>query len=172
MNGGRVPHFRQKRQRSPSPIDSDIEEVAAPVACLEARAAAVQDDTLPPSANNHTAPQPEEALARSKADLARPHRIEDVEVVFAQSAASPPAPNPDASTKDAYEALAQSAANLAMARRDNLMDDAISQLVDQLAAFCLEKVEQNSTNKDDDMDISVEKLEEEYRVRDDDIIGE
>ena len=59
-----------------------------------------------------------------------------------------------------------------MAHRDNSIDDAISQLVNQLAVFCLEKVEQNSTNEDDDMDISVEELEEEYRVRDDDIIGE
>ncbi len=55
-NGGSVSHFRQKRQHSPSLIDSDIEEVAAPVVCLEARAAAVWDDTLPASANNPTAP--------------------------------------------------------------------------------------------------------------------
>jgi len=60
-----------------------------------------------------------------------------------------------------------------MACRDNSIDDAISQLVDQLAAFCLEKVEQISTNEDDDdIDISVEELEEEHRVRDDDIIRE
>ena len=116
MNGGCVPHFRQKWQCSPSPIDSDIEEVAVLVVCLEARVAAVQDDTLPPSANNPTAPQLEEALVRSNADLARPYRIEDGEVVSAQSAASPPAPNPDASTEDAYKALARLAANLAIAR--------------------------------------------------------
>ena len=52
-----------------------------------------------------------------------------------------------------------------MACRDNSIDDAISQLVDQLAAFCLEKVEQILTNEDDDnIDISVEELEEEHRV--------
>ena len=94
-------------------------------------------------------------------------------MVSARSAASPPVPNPDASTEGAYEALARSAANLAMARRDNSIDEAISQLVDQLAAFCLEKVEQISTNEDDDdIDISVEELEEEHRVRDDNIIRE
>ncbi len=54
-NGGSVSHFRQKWQHSPSPIDSDIEEVAAPVVCLEAKAAAVWGDTLPASANNPTA---------------------------------------------------------------------------------------------------------------------
>ena len=173
MNGGRIPHFRQKRQCSPSPINSDIEEIAAPVVCLEVRVAAVRDDTLSPSANNPTAPQPEEALARSNTDLAGPHRIEDAEVVSARSAASPPAPNPDALTEGAYEALARSAANLAMACQDNSIDEAISQLVDQLAAFCLEKVEQISTNEDDDdIDISVEELEEEHRVRDDNIIRE
>ena len=102
---------------------------------------------------------------RSNTDLAGPHRIKDAEVVSVQSAASPPMPNPDASTEGAYEALAQSAANLAMARRDNLIDEAMSQLVNQLAAFCLEKVEQISTNEDDDdIDISVEELEEEHRV--------
>jgi hypothetical protein len=136
-------HFRQKRQRSPSPIDSDIEEIAAPVVCLEARAAAVRDDTLPMQANNATAPRPEEALAQSNADLAVPHRIEDAEAK-----------------------LAQSAVNLAMARQNNSIDDAIDQLVDQLAAFCLNKVEQNTRDgDDDDIDISVEQLEEEYRVR-------
>ncbi len=173
MNGGHVSHFRQKQQHSPSPIDSDIEEVAAPVVCLEARAAAVRGNTLPPSENNPTAPQLEEALVRSNADLAGPHQIEDVKVVSVQSVASPPAPNPDASTEDTYEALAQSAANLAMACQDNSIDNAISQLVDQLAAFCLEKVEQISTNEDDDdIDISVEELEEKHRVQDDDIIRE
>jgi hypothetical protein len=60
-----------------------------------------------------------------------------------------------------------------LAHQDSSIDDAISQLVDQLAAFCLEKVAQNSTNHDDDdIDISVEQLEEEYRVRNDDIIRE
>ncbi len=60
-----------------------------------------------------------------------------------------------------------------MAHRDNSIDDAISQLVDQLAAFCLEKVEQISTNEDDnDIDISVEELEKEHRVQDDNIIRE
>ncbi len=106
MNSGHIPHFRQKWQRSPLPIDSDIKEVAAPVVCLEARVAAVRDNTLPPLANNPTAPQLEEALAQSNADLAGPHRIEEAEVVSAQSAASPPMPNPDALTEDTYEALA------------------------------------------------------------------
>jgi hypothetical protein len=105
-NGGSVSHFRQKRQRSPSPIDSDIEEVMAPVVCLEARAAAVWDDTLPASANNPTAPRLEEALAQSKVDLAVPHWIKDTEVVLARSAANLPACNPDASTNDTYEGLA------------------------------------------------------------------
>ena len=60
-----------------------------------------------------------------------------------------------------------------MACQDNSIDNAISQLVDQLAAFCLEKVEQISTNEDDDdIDISVEELEEKHRVQDDDIIRE
>ena len=44
-----------------------------------------------------------------------------------------------------------------------MINDAIDQLVDQLAAFCLQKVEQN-TSEDDDIDISVEKLEEEIWV--------
>jgi len=164
-NGGSVSHFRQKRQRSPSPIDSDIEEVTAPVVCLEARAAAVRDDTLPASANNPTALQPEEALAQSKVDLAVPHWIKDTEVVLVQSAANLPACNPDASTNDTYEGLARSAVNLAMAHQNNSIDIAIDQLVDQLAVFCLDKVEQNTRDgDDDDMDISVEQLEEEYRV--------
>jgi len=39
-------------------------------------------------------------------------------------------------------------------------------LINQLAAFCLNKVEQNTRDgDDDDMDISVEQLEEEYRVQ-------
>ena len=78
-----MPHFRQKRQRSPSPFDSDIEEIAAPAVCLEARAAAVQDDTVPASANNPMVPRPEEAVAQSKADPAVPHWIKDAEVVLA-----------------------------------------------------------------------------------------
>jgi hypothetical protein len=98
-------HFRQKRQRSPSLIGSDIEEVVAPVVCLEARAAAVQDDTLPALANNPTAPQLEEALVQSKADLAVPHQIEDTKVVLVQSAANLPTHNLDASTNDTYEGL-------------------------------------------------------------------
>ena len=53
-----------------------------------------------------------------------------------------------------------------MAHRNNLIDDAIDQLIDQLAVFCLDKVEQNTRDgDDDDMDILVEQLEEEYRVR-------
>ena len=54
-------------------------------------------------------------------------------MVSARSAASPPAPNPDALTEDTYEALARLAANLAMAHRDNSIDDAISQLVNVTA---------------------------------------
>ena len=53
-----------------------------------------------------------------------------------------------------------------MARQNNSINDAIDQLVDQLAAFCLDKIEQNTRDgDDDDIDISVEQLEEEYRVR-------
>jgi hypothetical protein len=90
------------------------------------------------------------------ADLAEPRRIEHTEAVSAQSAANLPAPNQDALTEDADEVSGRSAA----------IDDAISQLVNQLAAFCLEKVKQNTTNEDeDDIDISVEQLEEEIRVR-------
>jgi hypothetical protein len=114
------------------------------------------DDPSPPLANNPTVPQPEEALARSMADLAEPHWIEHTEAVLVQLATNLPALNQDALTKDADEVSERSAA----------IDDAISQLVDQLAAFCLEKVEQNTTNEDeDDIDISVEQLEEEIRVR-------
>ena len=105
VNGESMSHFRQKQQRSPSLIGSDIEEVVALVVCLEARAAAVQDDTLPALANNPTAPRPEEALAQSKADLAVPYQIEDAEVVLARSAANLPMHNPDASTNDTYEGL-------------------------------------------------------------------
>jgi hypothetical protein len=160
-----VSHFRQKRQCSPSPIDSDIEEVAALVVCLEARAAAVWDNTLPALANNPTVPRPEEALVQSKADLAVPHWIEDTEVVLAQSAANLPMHNLDASTNDTSEGLVRSAVNLAMTRWNNSIDIAIDQLVDQLAVFCLDKVEQNTRDgDDDDMDILVEQLEEEYRV--------
>ena len=159
----------KKRQRSPSPLDSDIEEI-----CPETRAAAVRarDDPQPPSANSPAAPRPEEALARSMGDLAGPHRIEDTEAISARSAANLPAPSLDASAKDADGVLAQSAANLAMACRDNSIDDAIDQLVEQLAAFCLQKVEQNTSNEDDDIDISVEELEEEIRVRDNAILKE
>jgi len=90
------------------------------------------------------------------ADLAEPRWIEHMEVVLAQSATNLPTLNQDALTEDADEASGQLAA----------IDDAISQLVDQLAAFCLEKVEQNTTNEDeDDIDISVEQLEEEIRVQ-------
>ena|SRR6266851_3887071 len=99
------------------------------------------------------------------ADLAKPHQIDDLEVVLARSAANLPAPNLDASTKDVDRMLTRSAVKLAMARRDNSINDAIDQLVDQLAAFCLQKVEQN-TSEDDDIDISVEELEEEIQVRD------
>ena len=53
-----------------------------------------------------------------------------------------------------------------MAYQNNLINDAIDQLIDQLAVFCLDKVEQNTRDgDDDDMDILVEQLEEEYRVR-------
>ena len=97
------------------------------------------------------------------ADLAEPYRIDDAEAVLARSAANLPAPNPDASTKDADRVLTRSAAKLAMACRDNSINDAIDQLVDQLAAFCLQKVEQN-TSEDNDIDISVEELEKEIRV--------
>ncbi len=55
VNGRSISHFRQKWQCSPLPIDSDIEEVMAPVVCLEARVAAVQNNTLPVLANNPTA---------------------------------------------------------------------------------------------------------------------
>ncbi len=103
---------------------------------------------------------------QSNADLAVPHWIEDAEVVLAQLAANLPARNPDALTNDTYEEFVQSAVNLAMAHWNNLIDDAIDQLIDQLAVFCLDKVEQNMRDGDDDnMDISVEQLEEEYRVR-------
>jgi len=157
---------QQKRQHSPSLIGSNIEEVVAPVVCLEARVAAVQDDTLPALANNPTAPRLEEALAQSKADLAMPHQIEDAKVVLAQSAANLPRHNLDASTNDTYEGLVRLAANLAIACQNNSIDDAIDQLVDQLAAFCLNKIEQNMRDgDDDDIDISVEQLEEEYRVQ-------
>jgi hypothetical protein len=166
MNCGSVLISGMKQQRSPSPIDSDIEEIF-----LEARAAAIRarDDPLPPSANSPSTPRPEEAPARSMADLAEPYRIDDAEAVLARSAANLPAPNPDASTKDADRVLTRSVAKLAMARRDNSINDAIDQLVDQLAAFCLQKVEQN-TSEDDDIDISVEELEEEIRVRDNAIL--
>ena len=56
-----------------------------------------------------------------------------------------------------------------MAHQDNSINDAIDQLVDQLAAFCLQKVEQN-TSEDDDIDISVEELEEEIRMQDNTIL--
>ena len=155
-----------KRQRSPSPIDSDIEEIfpEAKVAAIRAR-----DDPLPLSANSPSAPRPEEALARSMTDLAEPYRIGDEEAVLARSAANLPAPNPDASAKHADRVLTRSAAKLAMACRDSSINDAMDQLVDQLAAFCLQKVEQN-TSEDDNIDISVEELEEEIRVRDNTIL--
>ena len=60
-------------------------------------------------------------------------------------------------------------AKLAITYQDNSINDAIDQLVDQLAAFCLQKVEQN-TSKDDDIDISVEELEEEIQVQDNAIL--
>jgi hypothetical protein len=56
VNGECVSHFRQKRQHSPSPIDSDIEEIAPLEVCLEVRAAAGRDDQSPPLANNPTVP--------------------------------------------------------------------------------------------------------------------
>jgi len=62
VNGERVSHFWQKRQHSPSLIDSDIEEIAPPEVCLEARAAAGRDDPPPLSANNPTVPRLEEVL--------------------------------------------------------------------------------------------------------------
>ena len=47
--------------------------------------------------------------------------------------------------------------NLAIAHQNNLINIAIDQLVNQLAVFCLNKVEQNMRDRDDDdMDISVE----------------
>src|SRR6267154_2146231 len=105
MNSGSILISGIKRQRSPSPIDSDIEEIF-----LEARAAAIwaRDDPLPPSANSLSTPRPEKALARSMADLAEPHQIDNLEVVLAQLAANLPAPNPDASTKDVDRMLTQS----------------------------------------------------------------
>jgi hypothetical protein len=52
-----------------------------------------------------------------------------------------------------------------MACWNNSIDIAIDQLVNQLAVFCLDKVEQNIRDgDDDDMNISVEQLKEEYRV--------
>jgi len=54
--------------------------------------------------------------------------------------------------------------NLAIACQDNSINNAIDQLVNQLAAFCLQKVEQNTSNEDDDIDILVEELEEEIWV--------
>ncbi len=89
------------------------------------------------------------------ADLAEPHWINNLEVVLARLAANLPTPNPDASTKDVDRMLTRLAAKLAMACQDNSINDAIDQLVDQLAAFCLQKVEQN-TSEDDDIDILVE----------------
>jgi hypothetical protein len=84
-------------------------------------------------------------------------------------AANIPTPNPDASTKDTDRVLTRSVAKLAITHQDNSINDAIDQLVDQLAAFCLQKVEQN-TSKDDDIDISVEELEEEIQVQDNTIL--
>ena len=56
--------------------------------------------------------------------------------------------------------------NLAIAHQNNLINIAIDRLVNQLAVFCLNKVEQNMRDgDDDDMDISVEQLEKEYRVQ-------
>ena len=133
--------------------------------CLEARAAAVQDNTLPALANNPTMLWLEEALAQLKADLAVPHWIKDAEVVLAWLAANLSTCNLDAWTNDTYEGLEWSAANLAMACWNNSIDIAIDQLVNQLAVFCLDKVEQNIRDgDDDDMNISVEQLKEEYRV--------
>ena len=87
-------------------------------------------------------------------------------MVLAQTAANLPVHNLDALTNDTYEEFTQSAVNLAMACWNNSINDAIDQLIDQLAVFCLNKVEQNTRDgDDDDMDISVEQLEEEYRVR-------
>jgi hypothetical protein len=58
------------------------------------------------------------------------------------------------------------AMNLAIAHQNNLINIAIDRLVNQLAVFCLNKVEQNMRDgDDDDMDISVEQLEKEYRVQ-------
>ena len=58
------------------------------------------------------------------------------------------------------------AMNLAIAHQNNLINIAIDQLVNQLVVFCLNKVEQNMRDgDDDDMDISVEQLEKEYRVQ-------
>jgi len=69
-------------------------------------------------------------------------------------------------TDNIYEGLAQLAMNLAIAHQNNLINIAIDQLVNQLAVFCLNKVEQNMRDgDDDDMDISVEQLEKEYRVQ-------
>ena len=113
MNCGSILISGMKQQRSPSLIDSDIEEIFP-----EARAAAIRarDNPLPPSANSPSAPRPEEAPARSMADLAEPYRIDDAEVVLARSAANLSMPNPDALTKDTDRVLTRSAAKLAMAR--------------------------------------------------------
>jgi len=57
------------------------------------------------------------------------------------------------------------AANLAMVCQNNSINISIDQLVNQLAVFCLNKVEQNTRDGDDnDIDILVEQLEKEYRV--------
>ena len=113
MNCGSVLISGMKRQRSPSPIDLDIEEIFPEARVAEIRA---RDDPLPPSANSPSMPRPEEAPAQSMADLAKPYQIDDTEAVLARSAANLPTPNPDASTKDADRVLTRSAAKLAMAR--------------------------------------------------------
>jgi len=95
-----------------------------------------------------------------------------MEVILVRLAANLPVLSLDALAKDADGVLARLAVNLAMACQDNLIDDAIDQLVNQLAAFCLQKVEQNTSNEDDDIDISVEELEEKIWVRDNAILKE
>jgi hypothetical protein len=138
-------HHRYKRQRSPSPLDS--EDSVVHLEDLDARdTASVQEsedldaETFARSAE-HTAAG---ALLQSAPDPTASNRAEDLPVArpVAQSAADL-IPDPAAS-----------------------IDDAIDQITAELAAFCFEQLERSATSHDAlDLNTDASVVENELRVR-------
>jgi hypothetical protein len=145
-NVNQASHIRQKRQRSPSPIDVDALTTS-------------EDDPLEVG-----------AVARSTADHANDLPASQLNEESARSVADHAMPQPDIAIDGAEPVLARSVQDLAFPRREagTAFNDAIDQITEKLAALCLEHLEKNVDSSDGDgsadLNIDAMALEDELKV--------